>query len=88
VLLCTNNDYKFLRVFGIVIIKKKLKKTKKKKKIYQFFQNEMCFPLLHYTSKNKKKCHECGQKNRKKNITSFQWKKIKRFQKMHVKNIY
>ncbi len=33
--------------------------NKKQRKISQILQNKMCFPLLHYTSANGKKGHEC-----------------------------
>ncbi len=40
--------------------------TRKQRKTSQNFQNAMHFPLLHYTSKNEKKGHECCQKKKKK----------------------
>jgi hypothetical protein len=43
------NLYMHLELYNKIVI------NKKKKKIFQNFQNEMCFPLLHYTSKMKRK---------------------------------
>ncbi len=65
-LLCTTSDDKFLRVFGIMIMTKKIAINKTKRKISQILQNKMCFPLLHYTSKNETKGHECCYKKKKK----------------------
>jgi hypothetical protein len=53
--------------------------NKKQRNISQNFQNEMHFPLLHYTSKNENKGHECCPK--KKTIASFQWKENKEISK-------
>jgi hypothetical protein len=55
-LLGTTKDDKLLLIFGIIqqylfILN-----------ISQIFQNKMCFPLLHYTSKNEEKGHECHEK--------------------------
>jgi len=62
-LICTISDDKLLHVFGFVIMITKLQKRKKRRKISQILQNEMCFHLLHYASKNEKKGHESCQKN-------------------------
>jgi len=43
------NFYTHLELYNKIVI------NKKQRKIYQNFQNEMCFPLLHYTSKMKRK---------------------------------
>jgi hypothetical protein len=43
---------------------KKITVNKRQRNIFQNFQNEMCFPLSHYTSKNEKKDHECCAKKK------------------------
>jgi hypothetical protein len=70
----TINFYTHLELYN------KITKTKKQTKISQNFQNKMCFFLLHYTSKNEKKGHECF-KNKIKIIASFQYKEIFKFSK-------
>jgi hypothetical protein len=55
-LLCTTTDDKLIHAFGIVQQKYN---NRKQRKTFQNFQNEMRFPLLHYTSKHEKKGHEC-----------------------------
>ncbi len=49
----------------------KITKNKKQRKIYQNFQNKICFHLFCYTNKNEKKGHECCQKKVKNNIERF-----------------
>ncbi len=60
---------------------------KKQRSISQILQNKMCFPFLHYTSKNENKGHECCPKKKKKHSKLAIEKKIKIFQKMHAKKI-
>jgi hypothetical protein len=50
------NFYTHLELYIKIAINKKQRKTSK------FFQNAMRFPLLHYTSKDEKKGHECCPK--------------------------
>jgi len=54
------NFYTHLELYNKITI------NKKQKKISQNFQNAMHSPLLHCTSKNEKKGHECCQKKEKK----------------------
>jgi len=59
--------------------------TRKQRKTSQNFQNAMHFPLLHYTSKNEKKGHECCQKKKKKKKKKKKQKKKKKKKKRFEK---
>jgi len=50
------NFYTHLELYNKIAI------NNKQRKIYLNFQDEMCFPLLHYTSKNEMKGHEWWKK--------------------------
>jgi hypothetical protein len=51
--------------------------NKKQRNISQTFQNKMCFPLLHYTSKNEKKGHKCCPPQKKIKHSKLPINKIK-----------
>jgi hypothetical protein len=64
-LLVTKNFYSHLELYNNFFFLKK-------RKIYQKFQNNMCFPFLHYISKNEKKAmHVVKKKEKKRTIASF-----------------
>jgi hypothetical protein len=59
--------------------------NRKQRNIFQIFQNEMCFPFLHYTSKNEMKDHECCQKQNHNKLPIEKYIYI--YQKMHATRI-
>jgi hypothetical protein len=67
-LLRTTIDDKHLHTFGIV---HQNCNKQKKRKTSKTFQNAMRFPLLHYTSKDEKKGHECCQNTNKQTSRSM-----------------